>query len=163
MPILQEKSDNYALFSDRVKKLRAVMNGRISEVAKAIGVSRTMIYDIRNKKVTVSDKMWRKLREAEIAVGLQPQTTSPMPLAAATQLTPAQRAEFEKKSFPEFTAEDWRTLATHYPKEAKELAASVEQIDQASKVIADAREQVGVQLRSMFAQLASLLPPPPKK
>jgi transcriptional regulator with XRE-family HTH domain len=65
---VQEKSDSYALFSDRVEALRTRLGGNMSEVAKALGVSRTMIYDIKNERVPVSDKMWRKLRDAEAAV-----------------------------------------------------------------------------------------------
>lgn len=73
-------------------------------------------------------------------------------------LTPAEREAFDKKSLQDFTAEDWQTLATHYPEEARELAANVQQIEQAAQVIAATKAQVTEQLRAMFAGIAKLLP-----
>lgn len=62
---MQEKSNTSDAFSDRIEHLRKALGGSMVAVAAALGVSRTMLYDIRNGKVPVSDKMWRLLETAE--------------------------------------------------------------------------------------------------
>lgn len=86
-------------------------------------------------------------------------TLPPMPVPVAP-LSPAEQEAFDKKSLQDFTEEDWKILATYYPKDARELAASVQQIEQGAKVVSAVKAQVAEQLRVMLAGIAKILPPP---
>lgn len=62
---MQEYSYNNAVFSDRFEVVRSKSNKTITALAAEMGISRTMIYDIRNGKVPVSLNMLEKLCELE--------------------------------------------------------------------------------------------------
>ncbi len=58
------------------------LGGSLVAVAKALDVSRTMLYDIKNQKVPVSSKMWRKLEAAELAWSVRSDTAPPSAIEA---------------------------------------------------------------------------------
>lgn len=62
---MQDKSDSYSDFSDRLDRISVKIGLSMAEMARAMDVSRTTLYDIKNRKIPISDKMWRKLSDIE--------------------------------------------------------------------------------------------------
>ncbi len=75
-------------------------------------------------------------------------------------LTPAGRISFEKKALQEFTEADIETLIRNYPEEARDLAASWQQIQEAAAVISAAKVQLKKELSRIFGDLPIKNKPP---
>jgi DNA-binding XRE family transcriptional regulator len=80
------------VFSDRFEAVCVRNEWSTAEAARELEVSRTTIYDIKNRKIPVSDKMWRKLGELERRSGLgvsdviSEKTSEPCPAAPPANL-----------------------------------------------------------------------------
>ena len=66
----------------------------MAAVARALDVSRTMLYDIKNMHVPVSEKMWRKLELAEAEIAERSQTKTATTPLSLDRLLERVRAEF---------------------------------------------------------------------
>jgi transcriptional regulator with XRE-family HTH domain len=67
---MQEKSDTFLNFSDRISALTRATGWNMSEISRQIGISRAMLYTYTTGKTPISNKAWLKLEEAERAAGL---------------------------------------------------------------------------------------------
>jgi len=67
---LQVKSDTLENFLDRFGQLNALHGESLVKTCKFSGIARSLFYEIRDQKRTVSDKVWKKLEAAERRAGI---------------------------------------------------------------------------------------------
>lgn len=68
---MQEKTEQTLTFVSRVEKLKLANGWTWQEVARRLGISRTMIHFIKTGKHQVTQKNWRRLEAAERGVDNQ--------------------------------------------------------------------------------------------
>jgi transcriptional regulator with XRE-family HTH domain len=69
---MQQKKDNMPDFMDRFEKLRRTLDVSVALLCKKIGISRSQLYAIRAGEQKSSEKMDKRLSEAESNAGIAP-------------------------------------------------------------------------------------------
>jgi hypothetical protein len=64
---LQQKSDSLSSFLDRFHTLSVRFGGSVVQTCRAIDMSRSLFYEIRDGRRHLTEKAWRKLEAAERA------------------------------------------------------------------------------------------------